>query len=164
MRVRSLLVVLLLGFQGVVLVGMAAAEELGLRAGTEVTLQTVPVDPRDLLRGDYVTLAYEISTPNSTARFEVGDRVWVHLVESGDRWVAQGVARERPDRWDAAIRGTVADRSPLRVSYGIEAYFVPEGRGHEVERAADVDAVVSVDNAGRARLRYLIVDGARWDG
>jgi hypothetical protein len=33
-----------------------------LREGSEVTLQTRPVDPRDLLRGDYVVLDYEISS------------------------------------------------------------------------------------------------------
>ena len=33
-----------------------------LRDGTEVTLQTRPVDPRDFLRGDYVVLSYDIST------------------------------------------------------------------------------------------------------
>src|ERR1700741_4829893 len=32
-----------------------------LREGTEITLQTRPVDPRDFLRGDYVTLSYDIS-------------------------------------------------------------------------------------------------------
>ena len=32
-----------------------------LRHGSEVTLQTRPVDPRDFLRGDYVVLNYEIS-------------------------------------------------------------------------------------------------------
>src|ERR1700722_19874827 len=32
-----------------------------LRDGTEVTLRAQPVDPRDLLRGDYVTLSYNIS-------------------------------------------------------------------------------------------------------
>src|SRR4029078_8389557 len=32
-----------------------------LRGGTEVKLQTRPVDPRDLLRGDYVVLGYDIS-------------------------------------------------------------------------------------------------------
>src|SRR2546430_1537864 len=32
-----------------------------LREGTEVTLQTRPVDPRDLLRGDYVVLGYDMS-------------------------------------------------------------------------------------------------------
>ena len=32
-----------------------------LSSGQEVVLQTVPVDPRDLLRGDYVILRYDIS-------------------------------------------------------------------------------------------------------
>ena len=32
-----------------------------LRDGKEVTLQSRPVDPRDLLRGDYVVLGYDIS-------------------------------------------------------------------------------------------------------
>jgi uncharacterized membrane-anchored protein len=33
-----------------------------LREGTEITLQTRPVDPRDFLRGDYVQLRYDISS------------------------------------------------------------------------------------------------------
>ncbi len=32
-----------------------------LRDGREITLKVEPVDPRDLLRGDYVSLCYEIS-------------------------------------------------------------------------------------------------------
>src|SRR4029077_13511649 len=32
-----------------------------LAYGTDVLLKTAPVDPRDLLRGDYVTLNYDIS-------------------------------------------------------------------------------------------------------
>src|SRR3989344_3670842 len=39
-----------------------ASKESVLRGGQEVLLQTVPVDPRDIFRGDYVTLRYEIST------------------------------------------------------------------------------------------------------
>ena len=31
-----------------------------LQNGTEVTLKTEPVDPRDLLRGDYVVLGYAL--------------------------------------------------------------------------------------------------------
>ena len=29
-----------------------------LRNGSEVVLRTMPVDPRDLMRGDFVTLSY----------------------------------------------------------------------------------------------------------
>ena len=41
-----------------------AYKEYTLQTGKEVLLKTVPVDPRDLFRGDYVTLRYEIGTLN----------------------------------------------------------------------------------------------------
>ena len=47
--------------QCVLLVLMVADRMQILREGREVTLQTQPVDPRDLLRGDYVVLRYDIS-------------------------------------------------------------------------------------------------------
>ncbi len=50
----------------------------------------------------------------------------------------------------------------LEVVYGIEAYFVPEGRGFEIETADDVDVVVAVDGTGRAAIKHLIVDGDVW--
>ena len=50
------LVVLLLVF--CTMVGM---NEYTLIHGHKLMLKTVPVDPRDLLRGDYVILDYEIS-------------------------------------------------------------------------------------------------------
>ena len=47
--------------QCALLVLMVADRVRILREGREVTLQTRPVDPRDLLRGDYVVLGYDIS-------------------------------------------------------------------------------------------------------
>ena len=44
-----------------ILGGMVAINEHTLRTGREIVLKTVPVDPRDLFRGDYVTLRYDIS-------------------------------------------------------------------------------------------------------
>ena len=46
-----------IGFLGWIIAGRAAV----LRDGREITLKVEPVDPRDLLRGDYVSLYYEIS-------------------------------------------------------------------------------------------------------
>ena len=46
-----------IGFLGWIIAGRAAV----LRDGREITLKIEPVDPNDLLRGDYVSLFYEIS-------------------------------------------------------------------------------------------------------
>ena len=41
--------------QLVFLIGFIVVKEADLRIGTEVVLQTVPVDPRSLLQGDYAS-------------------------------------------------------------------------------------------------------------
>src|SRR3954468_14416646 len=48
-------------FQLLVLCGMIAIKAIPYQTGDTVLLRVVPVDPRDLLRGDYVILGYEIS-------------------------------------------------------------------------------------------------------
>jgi len=158
-----------------------------LRTGTEVTLAVVPVDPRDLFRGDYVQLDYDITTlrpavVGGDADFSTNDTIWVVLDTNlaGPARPA-GVFRHRPpalpDR--VAIRGrvmSVYDGSPpiddpegcpspcrtLRVSYGIEQYFVPEGEGRNIENLRDdsrVSVVVAVDGNGRAAIKKLLIDG-----
>ncbi len=51
-----------LGLQVVVLLAMAVPREWALHFGPVIFLRTAPVDPRDVMRGDYVRLTYEIST------------------------------------------------------------------------------------------------------
>src|SRR3954452_10977974 len=58
---KAVLFVVAILVQCALLVLMVADRMQILREGTEVTLQTQPVDPRDLLRGDYVVLRYDIS-------------------------------------------------------------------------------------------------------
>ncbi len=165
---RNLFIAVVL-LQVLVLVAMAAGRETTLRNDArDVTLQTVPVDPRDLLRGDYVVLRYEISTVPSTGLeyARSGYVVYVELVErSRDQWVAGDVDLQPHAGWDRFIQGTVVRFSGdrLEVEYGIEAYFVPEGRGREIERAGDLDVVMALDDEGRAVIRHLIVDGTKWE-
>ena len=49
----------------------------------------------------------------------------------------------------------------VEITYGIETYFVPEGRGWEIERAFSLEVVVAVDRADPV-IDYLVVDGTRW--
>jgi uncharacterized membrane-anchored protein len=47
--------------------GFIGFKEFTLRTGEEVLLKTLPVDPRDLFRGDYVILRYDVSRVDTTA-------------------------------------------------------------------------------------------------
>jgi uncharacterized membrane-anchored protein len=161
----------LVAVQVLVVVGMAAGRESTLRQEeTDVKLQTVPVDPRDLFRGDYVVLRYDISTLRteglriSASDVSPGATVYVALVEGpGGHWVVSDAATV--PLTDRFLRGTVTrvSQGRLDVEYGLEQYFVPEGEGLAVERASDVDVVVAIDDAGHGVIRHLVVDGEVWD-
>jgi uncharacterized membrane-anchored protein len=152
-----------------------------LREGTEVTLQTRPVDPRDFLRGDYVVLAYEITNLPAGALKDApskgrGTPVFVKLVRKPDgNHEAASVHTEAVPVADgeALIRGRVvggavcgADRrrfcETLHVNYGIERYFVPQDEGKEIERSRNqgqVSVVAAVTPAGRAAIKRLLLSG-----
>src|SRR3954447_16529261 len=77
-----------------------------LRSGQEVRLEVVPVDPRDLFRGDYVVLGYRIGTVNTpadvTTSFTRGQQVFVTLRPDGsNKAKAVAISAERP-----AVSGT----------------------------------------------------------
>ena len=137
-----------IGFLASMIAGRAAV----LRDGREVTLSVEPVDPRDLLRGDYVTLAYNIS------RLPVGlfDALPAEVEDRGERTVhvrlkpdADGIFQpvaarfgERPQaaaaEGEVDVRGTTGARlsagaHTISVRYGIERFYVPEGEGRAIE-------------------------------
>ncbi|WP_421861418.1 GDYXXLXY domain-containing protein [Parvibaculum sp.] len=134
-----------------------------LRSENVVTLRTAPVDPRDIFRGDYVILNYDIAQLplaylEGDSDFTSGDTVLVELAQENETWKAVSVWHEgheaAPD--DLIIRGRITYISPpattaspgseggvpappctdcsvLNVDYGIESYFVPEGEGRALE-------------------------------
>src|ERR1035441_2202352 len=58
---KLILLLLVLALQTAWILGTTFVQERALAGGKLVLLETRPVDPRDLLRGDYVTLNYKIS-------------------------------------------------------------------------------------------------------
>lgn len=149
--------------QLVFLVGFIGVREIALRTGTEVVLQTVPVDPRSLLQGDYAILDYEIARlPDWMDAFSAGRTVYVALREERDVWTSTAYTDERRRvAGEVFIKGRI-DRIG-HADFGIGTYFVPEGTGHIVERARDVKVVVSVDRNGNAVIKDLLVDGQPFD-
>ena len=151
----------------VIIFGFIGFKEFTLRSGQEVLLKTRPVDPRDLFRGDYVVLNYEISSLDLSnvysdyKEFKINDNVYAALkIENGYGSVA-GVYRNAP--YGLYIKGKIiySSGSRLIVEYGIESYFVPEGKGRDVEqyRGKNLDVKVSVDKFGNAVIKSLVVEG-----
>jgi uncharacterized membrane-anchored protein len=160
-RLAFLIIVL---FQILILVGVMGFNEANLAFGKSVVLQTAPVDPRDMFRGDYVVLRYEISTLSNIPGLRTvkeGDKAYVRLEQRVDVWEATEISKVPREEWAVFISGKVTNIRDNRITmeYGIEAYFVPEGEGREIERAEDIKVRVSVDRSGTAIIKNLIVDG-----
>ena len=149
--------------QLVFLIGFIGVREVALRSGTEIVLQTVPVDPRSLLQGDYAILDYEIARlPDWMYGFSVGRTVYVALQEERDGWTSSAYSQERSHvAREVFIKGRIDRRG--HADFGIGTYFVPEGTGRIIERAQDVKVVVSVDGDGNAVIKDVLVDGEPFD-
>ncbi len=136
----------------------ASVRQTAVTQGREVTLQTIPVDPRSLLQGDYAILDYEIAELHEwLGDAPVGADVYVILRECGDVWCGSQQTRRQPESSDVYIRGQINEQG--RIDFGIGTFFVPEGTGHIVERAGDVKVVVSLGAAGNAVIKEVLVDG-----
>jgi uncharacterized membrane-anchored protein len=148
-----------------------------LRSGREIVLPIVPVDPRDLFRGEYVRLAYPAAqvalTPADGVPIRRNETLYVTLEKSADgEWQPVEVARtlrreDNPNRivlkgrslWDAPFYDRWRGAS---VKYGIESYFVRQGEGPRLEalaRERKLAVLLAVDRAGTAAIKGLIIDG-----
>jgi uncharacterized membrane-anchored protein len=242
MRAKFVMAVCL---QALLLAGIIGYREFRLNTGFRVLLKTVPVDPRDLFRGDYVRLSYDISTLDlerlgTREEFRRGNTLYVTLAREEDgTYRASAVGRSIPagkpyirgraisdpmplSRWEVTVRedgGELRTLSPrtfffrkgdrlsfclnergevmsvdrgdaaggcrvgnwrrltgtveevremrfrsLRAEYGIESYFVEEGKGRAIETARNarelrVEAAIGED--GQGIITALVLDGKR---
>ncbi|SVE43716.1 uncharacterized protein METZ01_LOCUS496570, partial [marine metagenome] len=117
--------------------GFVAFKEFTLQTGDEILLKTRPVDPRDLFRGDYVVLRYDISTLTTDdltykgTDFKAGEKIYVLLnVDDNKIGSLLNIDKNKPKE-GTFIKGIVknTDDNTLNIEYGIESYFVPEGEG-----------------------------------
>lgn len=146
-------------------------------AGKQITLQTAPVDPYDLLRGHYQTLGYEISRADQLRKLPGGEQLNQQLdnfylvLQAPDQASAQATATVNPPKpWQpmrisatrptdltanqVAIAGKISRYG--QITYGIETYYMPEAQRNDLnqeisqtqQQAFVVD--VKVDSSGNA--------------
>lgn len=161
--------------QGLFLAVWAGWNEWLLRRSPTVLLDTRPVDPMELLRGDYMTMNYVIaSAPRDLVGDEgaggipgYGEPVCVTLAPAGEFHAIAAVRRGEcrcpsAGGGDAGfeLNGTITHAmgagDTLRIDYGIGRYYVPEGKGTP---RGKVTARVSITPWCRALIREVYLDG-----
>lgn len=178
---RTVVVLLVLSLM---LVAIIAKRQYTLHTGTPILLETQPIDPRSLFRGDYVVLSYTIGNLQLAALagdddFRLNQDVYVVLQQGATYWEPVSVHARRPpaepprlvirgrvtaldgQSWDSET-GRPERVDTLDVDYGIGSYFVPEGEGRDLERpSADnrIDLRIVVDRFGNAAIQAVLVNG-----
>jgi uncharacterized membrane-anchored protein len=137
-----------------------------------VWLATEPVDPRDLLSGNYVALRFRIASMGAalcepTAAGDAGGPVYVQLVPSGEvvqtaegeATIAEAIActGEMPSRMSGSIwiEGR-RDPESRRIAYGIERMFVGEENPLRNARSGTVVAKVAINDQFEPRLLEVV--------
>lgn len=148
----------------ILICSLVLKQEFTLRTGKDILLKTIPVDPRDLLRGDYVILNYEIAQipPYYNNDFDENQTVFVILRTDIDN-VAHfaAITDKRPK--SLFLKGKIGKcqttvpffKNGNCVNFGIESYFVKEGTGKELEKQLADGALVKVaiDKNGDAKIK-----------
>ena len=161
--------------QAAIVAGMLYMAMEPLRTGRLLVVEVQGVDPRDIMRGQYVELSYPFSTVSLDSvtcdldRYGVyryGDVVYVSLDGTVDPKV-RTISLNKPEDDGPYLKGRIPRRfsgSPLTtldVEYGIESYFTNPDRADDLDsiliRSGRVRVHLRVDDDGDARIADLEV-------
>ncbi|MEH7073077.1 GDYXXLXY domain-containing protein [Neobacillus drentensis] len=148
-----------------ILLGLCVKPLYTLLTGEEMILQTKPVDPSDLFRGDYVTLRYEAEeVPKKLVEQSVLTRlqkrggefeVYILMEKKNGVHTPIKVTLTKPDKGEF-LNGTISyiDKDNLGqeiayIEYGLDNYYVEDNTGTEWETAStkgEILAKIKVTN------------------
>lgn len=177
---RKIFILAAVILQVAVLAYMAGEREYILDQGKVIHLRTAPIDPRDLFRGDYVRLNYEISRiaadrlsgAENVQQVRKGDKLYAGLKEGSNGLFELVDARFEKPEDGLFLAGRISNHypslrpgNPIWVDYGIEAYFVEQGKGRDMEKRqgsrtgvqVPLEMAVAVSASGKA-----VIKGYRW--
>lgn len=170
------LLILVLALQAAWLLGMVATQEFALAHGKAILLETQPVDPRDLLSGDYLVLRYKISdvpanlfSPPVKKDLPTGTKIFVALAPGTNEFYvvtrASTNALALSSDAEVMLSGTSTyawwnTTNSVHVEYGIERYYVAEGTGNPHGK---LTARAVVPASGHAKLQQVFLDGKSYE-
>jgi len=122
-----------------------------------ITLRVERIDPRDLLRGDYLILNYEVGKlPEAFKNAPANQSLFAVLRQDGEFFVLDHVQNSLPTNGETFLQGIVKNG---RLFFGIEQYFVPEGQGNPT---GNLSIQVAIDSDGNPHIKQLYMDGKPW--
>ena len=136
-------------FQLVILSGLSGKGLVPRITSDRVRFQVFPVDPRDMMRGEYITLGYEFSRlpadvellderiksyKTNTDFNQKSINVYVTLKFNLKEDVYKGIFfGSTPPTKGRYLRGKLISNN--RIEFGIEAFYLQEGKGQIYEQA-----------------------------
>ena len=175
MKIRSLILAII--FQILLIIAMLAYALMPLYLGKEIKVRVKLYDPRDLFRGNYVSLSYDFSDFSNLQQskfdektgveidiydrnFSKNDEIYAILKQDANATYAFDKFSFTKPKGALFLAGKFDGYS--FVKYGIEEFYMPTTKAKQTEREMmdqDVDAVavLMVMDDGRARLKDLII-------
>lgn len=155
------LIFLAIIFQILALFGMLGYAYAPIYFGKEIKVDVSLYDPRDLLRGNYVSLNYDFSRLQDDLQSEnlKGNKIFAILKEDKD-----GIYKFEKHSFKKPESGVfLAGRiPPYRHSaiFGVEAFFLPVKKALDMERDISQNgafAIISVMDNGKARVKDIVL-------
>jgi uncharacterized membrane-anchored protein len=170
------LLILVLAMQTAWLLGMVITQEYAFAHGRAILLETRPVDPRDMLSGDYLMLNYKISdvptnlfSPPVKKDLPDGTKVFVAVAPGTNQFYIVTRASTNALAPSSGAEVVLSGKSTytwwnttnsIHVEYGIERYYVAEGTGNPHGK---LTARAIVPASGRAKLQQIFLDGKPYE-
>jgi len=167
-KINPKILFLIIGLIITLFLGTILFNEYTLNIGEKIYLKTVPVDPRDLLRGDYVVLRYEIQNHNEIRELikkeelTSGDNVYISLNKDSEELGTFKLVTITKPNSGIFIKTKITNKNSLEL--GIGKYFIPEGKGYQIERLrGNIKVLTSIDKFGNAKIIDLYKNNTKFE-
>ncbi len=156
MRIKFFIIIFL---QVLILLGIIMYKQHWIKTLEKVFLRVWVVDPRDILRGDYIYLNYDISkidVNNFKIKddFRINEKIYVSIERYDDIYYPVSVSRVEPS--GLFLKGRIKDKNEKAIKYNI-TFQEDSGVIHNLESRlpleVDEHMTLCVDKKGI--LRYL---------
>jgi uncharacterized membrane-anchored protein len=134
-----------------------------------ILVKVIPVDPRDYLSGNYLTLRYDFSNVRrfrknkSKIRYKLGEEIFAVLKQQDKWFIADYLSTQKPVVRDnqAVLKGRISS-SNGNIQYGIEKYFINEGQKEPNARKDKIEILLIINTDLKPKIKSLLVNNVNF--